>query len=144
MEEPLVTLTARFADREAASRCAEELRRHGIEVSLEERVRPDAPGRLSGPVALGAGLGATAGLMAASLLFPPFSASFATGSLVSTLAGAGLGSLVVDMMQGGAAGQETEVILTAPVGRERADAARELIARWQPAEVREGSGWARP
>lgn len=133
--EPL-TVIARFADREAASSCAEELRRNGIQVSLHEKTRPDTSSRLSNSVAMGAGLGATAGLMAASLLFPPFSAAFATGSFVSTLAGAGLGSLLVDMMQGRAPVPEREALLVAVVEEERMDQVRRLIAPWQPLEIR--------
>lgn len=133
--EPL-TVIARFAEREAASSCAEELRQHGIEVSLYEKARTEAEGRLSNSVAMGAGLGATAGLMAASFLFPPFSTAFATGSLVSTLAGAGLGSLVVDMIQSRAPAPEREVFLVAVVEQERVDFVRRLIVPWQPIEVR--------
>jgi hypothetical protein len=133
--EPL-TVIARFAERQAADACAEDLRQHGIEVSLHQKTRSQAASRLNNGVAMGAGLGATAGLMAASILFPPFSAAFATGSLVSTLAGAGLGSLLADMMQGRAPGAAPEVFLVIAVEQERVDLVRRLIVPWQPLEIR--------
>lgn len=162
-----LTLVAVFEDIEWASHCARDLERRGFEVGIVAH-RGDgpepgiSPGNVStgppeshpkdrpmgGGVAVGATLGATAGLLWATYLFPPFAATFATGSLVTTLAGAGIGSFVGGLWQYGATEKRDDAsiyagpvrrggaILLARVAGERADEARLLIGIWNPLEIR--------
>ena len=157
-----VGVVAVFADERAALGCAQALEDRGVSVIWEplgaEAGEPHAKeasdqvsGRASdqtkdrpmgGPVVLGATIGATVGFLAASYLVPTVGAAFATGSLLTTLAGAGLGTFFGSMAQIGAAGaggrtQQSRVRLTVRARPEEADAVRQLIQRWNPLEVRE-------
>ncbi|MFZ5826944.1 MAG: hypothetical protein ACOY94_21840 [Bacillota bacterium] len=173
-EEGQLTLVAVFEDIEGAHHCARDLERRGIEVGIVTR-RGDGPEQgirpgnvITGPgyglsaenesppkdrpmgagVAVGATLGATSGLFAATYLFPPIGTIFATGSLVTTLIGAGLGSFVGGLFEYGVtehgddatmyAGQVRRggAILLARVDEEQADEARRLIGIWNPLEIR--------
>lgn len=173
-EEGQLTLVAVFEDIEGASHCARDLERRGIEVGIVTR-RGDGPEQgtrpgnvITGPgyglsaedesppkdkpmgagVAVGATLGATSGLLAATYFVSPLGAIFATGSLVSTLIGAGLGSFLGGLVEYGVtehgddasmyAGQVRRggAIVLARVDGEQADEARRLIGIWNPLEIR--------
>ncbi len=173
-DEGAVTLVAVFQNIEQASAAASDLQRRGIEVGMVAR-RGDGPEQglrpgnvITGPeyglsaenqsppkdrpmgagVSVGATLGATAGLLFATYIFPPFGAAVATGSLVSTLAGAGVGSFLGGLFEYGAtehgddaslyAGQVRRggVLLLARVGREEADQVRRQLGIWNPLEIR--------
>jgi hypothetical protein len=173
-EEGNLTLVAVFEDIEGAAHCAQDLERRGIEVGIVTR-RGDGPEQgtrpgnvITGPgyglsaedqspprdrpmgagVTVGATLGATVGLLWATYFVPPVGALFATGSLISTLAGAGLGSFVGGLAEYGMTehGDDASVyagqvrrggaILLCRVGRDRADEARRLIGIWNPLEIR--------
>lgn len=169
-----LTLVAVFEDAEGAGHCARDLERRGFEVGLvtrrgdgpEQGIRPgnvitgpgyglSAPNQspprdrpMGGPVAVGATLGGTAGLFWATYFIPPLAAPFATGSLVSTLIGAGLGAFVGGLFDYGAREKQDDAsmyagqvrhggaIVLARVTEERADEARRLIGIWNPLEIR--------
>ncbi len=174
-----LTYVAVFEDITGAQACAEDLERRmpGVEVALvsrrgdgpeqgtrpgnvitgdgyglsaEQQSPPADPGMGSG-VAVGATVGATAGLLAATYFIPQFGTTLVgTGSLVSTLAGAGLGSFLGGLVELGAseqrdgddatlyAGQARRggVLLLARCRREEAEQVGRLLNVWQPLEVR--------
>lgn len=172
-----LTLVAVFVNMEQAQVCADDLEKRGLtlEVGLLGR-RGDGPEQglrpgnvITGPgyglsaadqsppkdpgmgagVAVGATIGATVGLLAATYVIPYFGTPLVgTGSLVSTLAGAAIGSFVGGMAEYGArekgdnatlyAGQVRHggVLLVARVERAHADAARRLIGLYNPLEIR--------
>lgn len=173
-EEGQVTLVAVFENIEHASSCARDLERRGIETGLLSR-RGDGPEQGTRPtnvitggdyglsaenhsppndrpmgagVSVGATIGATAGLFAATYLFPPIGGLFATGSLISTLTGAGLGSFLGGLFEFGMteSGDDASIyadqvrrggaILLVRVDGEKADATRRLIGVWNPLEIR--------
>lgn len=172
-----LTLVAVFEDITGARSCATDLERRelGVEVAIvarngagpEQGLRPgnvitgegyglSAEGEQQAPkdehmgsgVAVGATLGATTGLLAATYAIPPFGTLVATGSLVSTLVGAGLGSFLGGLWDWGArdpqddatlyAGQVRRggVILLARTDRAQAEAVRRLMEVWNPLEIR--------
>lgn len=169
-----LTLVAVFEDVEQAKDCAFDLRRRGIDVGMvsrrgdgpEQGLRPgnvitgpgyglSAPNQspprdrpMGGGVAVGATIGATAGFLAATYLVPPLGMAFATGSLITTLAGAGLGSFVGGLAEYGVsekgddaslyAGQVRRggVLVMARVTQEQADSVRRLMGIWNPLEIR--------
>lgn len=173
-EEGMVTLVAVFEDLSKAQACQQDLERRGLEVGLlgrrgdgpEQGLRPGnvitGPGYgLAAPnqspprdrpmgagVAVGATIGATAGFLAATYLLPPFGAAFATTSLVSTLAGAGLGSFVGGLTEYGVAEHDDDaslyagqvrhggVLLVVQVIGSEADQIRRLLGIWSPLEIR--------
>lgn len=104
------TIVAVFTDAEAARACFRNLRAREVQVSLEaadageeeavveEQLRERAMGR---GVVLGATVGATAGFLAGTYLVPP-GAVTATGTMLTTLAGAGLGSFIGSLADRGA------------------------------------------
>jgi hypothetical protein len=171
-----LTLVAVFEDITEAESCAHDLeaRGIGIEVALLSR-RGDGPEQglqpgnvitgpgyglsaedqspprdqpMGTPVAVGATLGATAGLLAATYIIPGLGTLVATGSLVSTLAGAGLGSFLGGLWEYGARDEQDDatlyagqvrrggVLLLARTSREAADEVRQAIAVWNPLEIR--------
>lgn len=169
-----VTLVAVFENMEKASAAANDLQRRGIEVGMVSR-RGDGPEQglrpgnvITGPgyglsaenhsppkdrpmgagVSVGATLGATAGLLFATYIFPPFGGALATGSLISTLTGAGVGSFLGGLFEYGAAehgddaslyaGQVRRggVLLLARVGHAEADRVRLQLSVWDPLEIR--------
>ncbi|WP_374711277.1 hypothetical protein [Symbiobacterium terraclitae] len=106
----------------------------------------------------GATVGATVGFLAGTYLVPPGAAT-ATGTMVTTLAGAGLGSFVGSMVDRdvrpagrmGATGAEGSASgaarsgtgpgagawrLSATVDRAEVDEVMDLIAPWKPGELR--------
>jgi len=94
------TVVSVFADADVARACFRNLQAREVQVSLEvdeeaepaveEQLRERAMGR---GVVLGATVGATVGFVAATYLVPP-GAVTATGTMLTTLAGAALGSFV--------------------------------------------------
>lgn len=173
-----VTLIAVFEDISGAKSCADDLERRGlgIEVGLVSR-RGDGPEQGTRPgaiitgdgyglsaenqsppkdppmgsgVAVGATIGATAGLLAATYFIPPFGTLVATGSLISTLTGAGIGSFLGGLVEFGLSEQQDGddatlyagqvrrggVILLARTRREHVDEVRRLISFWHPLELR--------
>lgn len=155
-------VVAWFADEGAARGCARSLTARGVEVALTglagapdddahgrdagDAGSPQERGMGSGAV-VGATVGATAGLLAASYLVPPAGGSMATGAMLTTLAGAGLGSFLGGLADqapepagsdGGptAAPGRAEVRLEARVEAARADEVLAVIAAWGPREVR--------
>lgn len=174
VDEGEVTLSAVFENAEAAEACAHDLEHRGIAVGMLSR-RGDGPEQgtrpgnvITGPgyglsaegesppkdrpmgagVSVGATIGATAGLLAATYFVPPIGAVFATGSLLTTLAGAGLGTFLGGLFEYGARDQGDDasiyagqvrrggVILLARVSAEQAEEARRLIGLWNPLELR--------
>lgn len=173
-----ITFVAVFEDITGARSCSDNLARRGpgIETALvsrrgdgpEQGLRPGnvitGPGygasahdeaappadenQLGNGVAVGATIGATAGLLAATYVIPPFGTLVATGALVATLAGAGLGSFLGGTFEYllGDQGDDASiypgtvrkggVILLARTGRQNADEVRRLIEFWHPLEIR--------
>lgn len=169
-----LTLVAVFEDITGAQSCANDLQRHGVEVALlsrrsdgpEEGTRPGnvvtGPGyglsaenqspprdaKMGSGVAVGATLGATVGLLAATWTIPPWGPLIAAGSLVSTLAGAGVGSFLGGLTEYATAEHQDDasmyagqvrrggVLLLARVRQSQADEVRRLIGIWNPLEVR--------
>lgn len=91
-------------------------------------------------VTVGASLGATAGLLA-SYLVGPVGVAFATGSLLSTLAGASLGSMVGGLFDDGVGGtararQRPGAVVVAQADPTNLDLVRHLVDRWRPAQIR--------
>ncbi|MFZ5817450.1 MAG: hypothetical protein ACOY93_19470 [Bacillota bacterium] len=173
-EEGRVTLVAVFENIDHASTCARKLEERGMEVGIVTR-RGDGPEQGTRPgnvitgddyglsadghsppadppmgpgVTVGATIGATAGLFAATYLAAPTGAAFATGSLLSTLAGAGIGSFLGGLFEYGVhekgddatlyAGQVRRggALLLCRVSGEEADEARRLIGLYNPLEIR--------
>lgn len=161
------TIVAVFADAEAARACFQNLQAREVQVALEAadaaweetpveaHLRERAMGR---GVVLGATVGATVGFLAGTYLVPPGAAT-ATGTMVTTLAGAGLGSFVGSMVDRdvrpagrmGATGAEGSASgaarsgtgpgagawrLSATVDRAEVDEVMDLIAPWKPGELR--------
>lgn len=177
--EGQLTLVAVFEDITGAKACADDLDRRfpgAVEIGLVSR-RGDGPEQgpqpgnvITGPgyglsaedesppkdpemgsgVTIGATLGATAGLLAATYVIPPFGVLVATGSLISTLAGAGIGSFLGGLFEFGASEQQDGddatmypgqvrrggVILLARTDDAHADEVRKLIDIWRPLEIR--------
>lgn len=176
--EGSVTLVAVFEDISGATDCANDLEQRGlgIETALVAR-RGDGPEQglrpgnvITGPgyglsahepvapphnentmgtgVAVGATLGATAGLLAATYVIPGLGTLVATGTLVSTLAGAGLGSFLGGIAEFSLQDEADEadlyagqvrrggVLLLVRTGGVETDEVRKLIEVWQPLEIR--------
>ncbi|BAD40781.1 hypothetical protein [Symbiobacterium thermophilum] len=176
-------LVAWFADASSARACLRALELRGVGVTLAE----EAPPGHTGPVAihaspsvgekdpvmtergmgrgavLGATVGATAGFLAATYLVPPLGAASATGAMLTTLAGAGLGSFFGNLAdqarddsgnpagQGGdaAAAQESATLrfrLEVSARPTQVDEVMALVSAWDPEEMRllpTGAGEAR-
>lgn len=174
-DEGDLTLVAVFEDLEGAQRCAHDLEQRGYEIGIvtrrgdgpEQGIRPgnvitgpgyglSAPDQsppkdrpMGAPVAVGATLGATAGLFWATYFVPPLGTLFATGSLVTTLIGAGLGSFVGGLFEYSTSEKQEDdasmyagqvrrggAIVLARVTEGQADEARQLISIWNPLEIR--------
>ncbi len=177
-DEGQITYVAVFEDITAATSCAEDLERRnlGVEVGMvarrgdgpEQGLRPgnvvtgpgyglsseghdqeSAHNRLGSGVAVGATIGATAGLLAATYVIPGLGTLVATGSLISTLAGAGIGSFLGGLAEYVAADEQDDaslypglvrkggVLLLVRTDSERAQEVRRLIEFWRPLEIRE-------
>lgn len=173
-----VTLIAVFEDITPAKSCAENLERRGLGaevvmvsrrgdgpeqgerpgnvitgpgygLSAEDQSPPRDPGMGAG-VAVGATIGATVGLLAATYVHPVFGTLATTGSLLSTLAGAGIGSFLGGLTEFGTSEQQDGddatqyagqvrrggVILLTRASQDEADEVRRLISVWNPLEIR--------
>jgi hypothetical protein len=177
-EEGDLTFVAVFEDMTGAEGCANDLERRALalEVAMlgrrgdgpEQGIRPGnvitGPGYgLSAPdqspprdpgmgsgVAVGATIGATVGLLATYYVIPGFGPLVATGGLISTLAGAGLGAFFGGLTEYGTSEQQDGddatmyagqvrrggVILLVRTERSDADRVRRMIEVWQPLELR--------
>jgi len=171
-----ITLVAVFEDITGADSCAGDLEARGIEVGMLSR-RSDGPEQgmqpgnvdtgpgyglsaqdqsspkdgdtLGAGVTVGATIGATAGLLAANYFIPGLGYLVASGSLISTLTGAGIGSMLGGFLEYAAsdhaddasihAGQVRRggVLLLARTSRDRAGEVRRLMEFWRPLEIRE-------
>jgi|GEM_PF-3130582 len=171
-----LTLVAVFEDITGAQSCADALQRRGLPTDLlllsrrgdgpEQGTRPgnvitgdgyglsaeeQSPPRdagLGGGVAVGATIGATVGLLATTYVIPGFGPLVGAGSLVSTLAGAGLGSFLGGLTEYATADKGDDatlyagqarrggVLLLVRSTREKADEVRRAIETWNPLEIR--------
>lgn len=175
-EEGGIILIAAFEDISGADACASDLEARGIEVGLvarrgdgpEQGIRPGnvitGPGyglsapnqsppkdgdRLGAGVTVGATIGATAGLLAANYFIPGLGYLVASGSLVSTLVGGGIGSMLGGFLEYAAtdhgddasmyAGQVRRggVLLVVRTPVDRAAEVHRLMEFWRPLEIRE-------
>lgn len=175
-EEGNLTLVAVFEDMTGAHSCANDLERRGwgVEVTLLDR-RADGPEQGTQPgniitgrgyglsaenqspprnapmgsgVAVGATLGATVGWLAANYVIPGIAPLAATGGLISTLVGGGLGAFLGGLSQYSVADHQDDatlyagqvrrggVILLARLLDEDADRVRRAIEFWEPLEIR--------
>lgn len=157
-EERSHTVVAWFAEEGDARACFRGLKARAVEVTLAaephaaEAAPPDAeaalPERGMGRgVVLGASVGATAGFLAATYLVPPLGAASATGTMLTTLAGAGLGTffgnladqgLAADRRGADPAGGERRARfrVEARVGQRQVNEVLALVSAWGPQEVR--------
>lgn len=139
-----VTMMALFRNPDEARACAEDLEQRGLEAAVALFAPPKRPEEvmdpgLSSSTALGATLGATAGMLASSYFIPELAGPLINASpLFTTLAGAGLGSFVVGLAeQGGGvtekAGLQTGVAVQ--VNPRQAAAAEEILRAWRPQQL---------
>jgi len=150
------TVVAVFADADAARACFRNLQARELQVSLaaedaadeepvaEVQLRERGMGR---GVVLGATVGATAGFLAGTYLVPP-GAGTATGTMLTTLAGAGLGSFIGSLAdredgdpssaapRSGSGVRVRAWRLEATVHRKHVDEVIDLVAQWKPGELR--------
>lgn len=171
-----ITLVAVFEDITGAQSCADDLGRRGwrLDITLlprredgpEEGTRPgniitgrgyglsaedQSPPRnvpMGSGVAVGATLGATVGWLTANYVMPGFAPLVATGGLISTLVGGGLGAFLGGLAQFSVADQQDDATLYAGQARrggvimlvrtydEEADRVRRAIEFWEPLEIR--------
>lgn len=118
----------------------------GYGLSARDENPPAGQERLGAGVAVGATVGGTLGLLASTYVFPMAGPMVATGPLISTLAGAGLGSMLGGMIEYGATDKDSTVyagqvrrggvILLARVHQQDADEARAVLNRWGALEIR--------
>jgi hypothetical protein len=153
-------LVAIFADADAADDCAKDLRRQGLEVAVRmlnpgtaaqeagaQAGQQVPPRRLGGRVALGATLGATAGLLASTFVIPE--AGTGVPEILTTILGAGVGSYLGRQSQAQGGEQQAQpagtdaaqvrrngVLLVARADEDQADSVRKRIMGWNPVEVR--------
>lgn len=176
--EGMLTFVAVFEDITGAESCMRDLERRGWDVevgivarrgdgpeqstrpaniitgenyglSAEDQSPPKDPGLGTG-VAVGATIGATVGMLATYYVIPGFAPLVATGGLVSTLAGAGLGAFLGGLTEyGGSEQQDGDdatlyagqarrggVLLLARTDRDDADRVRKVLEVWDPLEIR--------
>lgn len=177
-DEGDLTFVAVFEDITPAHSCAQDLERRGwgVEISVLER-RGDGPeqgtrpanvitgpgyglsaenqspprnSRMGAGVTVGATLGATVGWLATNYVLPGFPPLVATGGLISTLAGAGVGAFLGGLTEYGTSEQQDGddatlyagqvrrggVLLLARTSEQNADHVRRAIEFWQPLEIR--------
>lgn len=174
----MLTYVAVFEDITGAESCMRDLERRGwnVEVGVVAR-RGDGPEQSTRPanvitgdnyglsaddqspprnppmgtgVTVGATIGATVGMLATYYVIPGFAPLVATGGLVSTLAGAGLGAFLGGLTEYGASEQQDGddatlyagqarrggVLLLARTDREDAERVRKVLELWNPLEIR--------
>lgn len=118
----------------------------GYGLSAQDQTPPQDEKRLGSGVAVGATVGGTIGLLAATWFIPPQGTWVQTAPLISTLAGAGLGSMLGGMVEFGTTEQQSTlyagqarrggVIVLARVHKQDADEARQILDRWGALEIR--------
>jgi hypothetical protein len=122
----------------------------GYGLSAPDQSPPKDPGMGAG-VSVGATIGATAGLLAATYIIPAFGVPLVTvGPLVSTLAGAGIGTFLGGLTQYATSEQQDGddasqyagqvrhggVLLVVRTTDEEAEEVRRQINLWNPLEIR--------
>jgi len=121
----------------------------GYGLSAENQSPPRNPGMGAG-VTVGATIGATVGWLATNYVLPGFPPLVATGGLISTLAGAGLGAFLGGLTEYGTSEQQDGDDATIYAGQARrggvlllvrtheadAERVRRAIEFWQPLELR--------
>lgn len=170
-EPDYMTLVAVYEDISGADSARDELARNGFDVqavgrrgdgpeqgtkpiitgpgyglSAPDESPPQGDNRLGSGVAVGATLGGTVGLLAATWFIPPVGTWVQTAPLISTLAGAGLGSMLGGMVEFGTSEQQGTnyagqarrggVMLVTRVPLMDADEARQILNRWGALEIR--------
>ncbi len=177
-DEGDLTFVAVFEDATGAGSCADDLERQGLALEItmvdrrgdgpEQGMRPGnvitGPGyglsaedqspprnrRLGSGVAVGASIGATMGLLATYYVIPGAAPIVATGGLISTLVGAGIGAFLGGMTEYGTSEQQDGddatlyagqvrrggVILLVRAGQADAEQVRRAIQFWAPLEIR--------
>lgn len=145
-----ITLLAGFTDPSQAQACAADLETHGVPAAVllpradgQESPAPDettpTESALGGGVAMGATLGATAGLLAASYLVPGVGELVGSASLVTTLAGAGIGSFLGGLYTQGADGNReggaVKAVVLVRVNPDEEAEVRRMVERWKPANI---------
>lgn len=150
--QPGVTYLAVFSDVGRAQDCLEDLRRQvpeaeAVLLSRGEQGEGSQPavGGLGNGMAVGATLGATAGLLAATYMLSPVGTAVTAGPMLSTLAGAGIGSFLGGLADepanetGGqerAAGPSSEgILLLAHAEADQSHLVSQTIGSWQPESV---------
>jgi hypothetical protein len=171
-----LTFVAVFEDMTGAQSCANDLERRGWDVGVtvlqrrgdgpEQGTRPgniitgrgyglsaenQSPPRnipMGSGVVVGATLGATVGWLAANYVIPGFAPLVATGGMISTLVGGGLGAFLGGLSQYSVADHQDDATLYAGQARrggvillvrtyeDDADRVRRAIAFWEPLEIR--------
>ncbi|MDF2631221.1 MAG: hypothetical protein K0R39_5052 [Symbiobacteriaceae bacterium] len=171
-----LTYVAVFEDLTGARSCADDLERRGwdLEITLLPR-REDGPEQGTRPgnvitgrgyglsaenqspprnipmgsgVVVGATLGATVGWLTANYVLPGFAPLVATGGLIATLTGAGVGAFLGGLSQYTVADQQDDatlyagqarrggVIMLVRIDEEDAERVRKALEFWEPLEIR--------
>ncbi|HEY8347795.1 MAG TPA: hypothetical protein VIL07_11110 [Symbiobacteriaceae bacterium] len=142
-----VTLVAVFREAREAAACADTLRQSGLKAAVtlftsrpavgENRPDGDEAGLGTG-VAVGASIGATAGMLAATYVFPGLGGPLISASpTVTTLAGAGLGSLLGGLADALSEEAGQAAVLAVQVTEQDAPRAEAVVRTFHPAQVRE-------
>lgn len=145
-----ITLLAGFTAESQARACAADLETHGVPaaVLLPSADAHEAPpadettpteSALGGGVAVGATIGATAGLLAATFLVPGIGEVVGSASLVTTLAGAGIGSFLGGAFtqgnDGNREGATVRAVVLVRVEPDEEAEVRRMLERWKPANI---------
>jgi len=122
---------------------------YGVSAMMDDNVDDPPAGRerIDSAVAVGATIGGTVGLLATTYIVPGVGTVLAgVGPLASTLAGAGLGAFLGGLVQGSINESDATiypgqvrlggVLVATRVRREQAEAARAVLQRYLPLEVR--------
>lgn len=122
----------------------------GYGLSAPEQMPPEGEEKLGSGVAMGATLGGTLGMLAATYVVPGVGALTPAGPLVSTLVGAGLGSFVGAMLEQGATESDVKmfagtvrlggVLVVAVCAGEQVSECKHVLQGWNALEVREHPG----
>jgi hypothetical protein len=118
----------------------------GYGLSAPDQKPPEGGERLGSGVAVGATIGGTIGLLSATYFIPGVGSPATPGPLLSTLAGAGLGSMLGGMFEFGTSSSDATlyapqagrggVILMVRTRHQDADEARAILNRWGPLDLR--------
>lgn len=146
-----VTLVAVFPDSGKAESCAGALRESGLRADVTvfsdstegksgSPESSESDSSLSTGVAIGAGIGATAGMLAATYVFPGLGAPLISASpTVTTLAGAGLALVLGGLTDGKPAKAGGGAVVAVQVAKEDAEQVRAVVRSFEPAMVREAA-----